>query len=415
VHGSSHDHHAPARAARERRRPDLAARRPAPVPRGAAATGWPVVAGAFLVLMVGYGAIYSYAAFAEEIAAEFGVARASVAVIYALSGGACFFVSALSGPLADRIGARAMAAMGMLAVGLGLMVAATAGSLVEVYVGYGLLIGLGTGCAYVPALAAVQRNFDAHRGLASGIAVSGIGIGTLLVPPLADLLADLGGWRAGFVACGAMAAAVGVAGAMLLGPPPATLKEEIVTAAPLSRGFALAYAGTLLASLPAVLPHALLVSTARDMGLARQEALALLGLIGLGTIAGRFVLAALADSLGRRRVFLACCGGMALSMLVWAFAAQEAALQAFALGFGALQGGFVALLPAFVADRFGARGIGGVLGLLYTGRGIALLAAPPAVAWSFALLDGHEVPLGLVAALGVMGTLLLAAAARRQP
>ena len=90
-----------------------------------------------------------------------------------------------------------------------------------------------------------------------------------------------------------------------------------------------------------------------------------------------------------------------------------AALQAFALGFGALQGGFVALLPAFVADRFGARAIGGVLGLLYTSRGIALLAAPPALAWSFALLDGHAVPLGLVAALGVLGTLLLAAAARR--
>ena len=51
------------------------------------------------------------------------------------------------------------------------MVAATASSLVEIYAGYGLLIGLGTGFAYVPAMAAVQRWFDAHRGLASGIAV----------------------------------------------------------------------------------------------------------------------------------------------------------------------------------------------------------------------------------------------------
>jgi MFS family permease len=201
---------------------------------------------------------------------------------------------------------------------------------------------------------------------------------------------------------------------MLLGPPPVTREEAIVTTAPLSRGFALAYAGTLLASLPSVLPHALLVSTARDMGLARQDAVALLGLIGVGTIVGRFVLAAVADAIGRRAVFLACCAGMALSMLGWALADGQTALQAFALGFGALQGGFVALLPAFVADRFGARGIGGVLGILYTGRGIALLIAPPALAWSFALLDGHELPLGLVAALGVLGTLLLAAAARRR-
>ena len=53
-----------------------------------------------------------------------------------------------------------------------------------------------------------------------------------------------------------------------------------------------------------------------------------------------------------------------------------------------------------------------MLGLLYTSRGIALLAAPPCVAWAFVALDGHEVPLLLVALLGGLGTLLLGAAAR---
>jgi OFA family oxalate/formate antiporter-like MFS transporter len=387
---------------------------PAQGARPGTVQGWPVVAGAFLVLMVGFGAIYSYAAFADEIADEFAVPRGAVAPIYALSGGTCFFVSALSGRLADRIGARATVAIGTLFVGLGLMVAATSGSLVEVYAGYGLLTGLGTGCAYVPAVAAVQGWFDAHRGLASGIAVSGIGIGTVLVPPMADALSVLGTWRAAFVACGVLAGLVGLAGAALLRPPPGA--QEAATPQPPApsrrRGFALAYAGTLLVSLPAVLPHALLVATARDMGLARQDAVALLGLIGLGTIVGRFLLAVAADTLGRRAVFLACCCGMALSMPAWAFAEHAAALQGFALGFGALQGGFVALLPAFVADRFGARGLGGVLGLLYTSRGVALLAAPPCVAWAFVALDGHEVPLLLVALLGGLGTLLLGAAAR---
>ena len=109
--------------------------------------GWVVVAGTFLVLMVGYGAIYSYAAFAEEIGAAFGAERASVAVVFALSGGSCFMISALTGPLADRIGARLLAGTGMLLVGLGFLVAAAAGSLIEIYVGYGLLVGLGVGCA----------------------------------------------------------------------------------------------------------------------------------------------------------------------------------------------------------------------------------------------------------------------------
>jgi MFS family permease len=174
-----------ARLPARRTAPDLVPRsrslrqRPPPLFRG-----WAVVAGAFLVTMVGYGAVYSYAAFAEEIAATFGSSRASVSIIYALSGGSCFFVSALTGPLADHMGARVLAVMGMLLVALGFLIAAAASSLIEVYVGYGVLIGLGCGFAYVPAIAAVQRWFDIHRGLASGIAVSGIGIGTALVPPL---------------------------------------------------------------------------------------------------------------------------------------------------------------------------------------------------------------------------------------
>jgi MFS family permease len=380
----------------------------------AAQQGWRAVAGAFLVLMVGFGAIYSYAAFAEEIGAAFGAGRASVSVVFALSGGACFFVSALSGPLADRLGARVPAAAGMLLVAFGFLVAATANSLAEVCIGYGLLVGLGTGFAYVPALAAVQRLFERYRGLASGFAVSGIGVGTALVPPAAELLAGFGDWRLAFAVSGAACALVGLAGALLLPTERMAEAKAPVPAPPMPAGrdFGLAYGGVLLASLPAVLPHALLVDTARDLGLPRQEALELLGLIGIGTIVGRFMLAALADTLGRRRVFLACCLGMAGCMVVWAAAGQRHQLQAFALGFGALQGGFVALLPAFVADSFGARGVGGVLGVLYTSRGIALLGGPPVFALGVGMLGGHAVPALAAAALGAAGALLLAAVGR---
>ncbi len=367
--------------------------------------------------MAGFGAIYSYAAFAEEIAAAFGASPVSVAFVYALSGGTCFLVSALSGPLADRLGPRVPALVGMMLVALGLLVAATAGSLVEIYAGYGLLIGLGTGFAYVPAMAAVQRWFTTHRGLASGIAASGIGVGTALVPPAAEALQGVFDWRATFVAFGCLVAAVGGLGALLLEPggrrgprgrtPRAAEAAAPARIAPGRRAFALAWIGTLLVSVPATLPHAMLAGTARDVGLARAEALALLGLIGLGTIAGRFLIAAVADAIGRRATFVACCAGMSGSMLVWAFAEDAASLRIFALVFGALQGGFVALLPAFCADSFGARSIGGVLGLLYTSRGVALLVAPPAVA-ALLLGIGHGLPLVAVAALGAAGSLMLA-------
>ncbi len=374
--------------------------------------GWLVVAGAFLVQMVGYGAIYSYSAFAEAIAASFGAARAEVALVYALSGGSCFLVSGLSGPLADRIGARIVALAGMLLLGLGLVIAAGAQSMIEVYAGYGLLIGLGAGFAVVPAMAAVQRWFARHRGLASGIASAGVGIGTVLVPPLAELLGRFGDWRVAFAACGGLAMLVGGAGALMLKPAPMSRPVPQHGAALPRRGIALAYGGTLLVSLGIALPYALLVETARDLGLPPREAVALLGLIGLGSIAGRFVLGALADLLGRGRIFLGCCAAVGASLPLWAMAEGPLALQGFALIFGAAQGGFVALLPAFAADRFGVPRVGTVLGLLYTGRGVALLAAPVGVTLAIAAIGSPAPPLLFVAALVLAGTALLAAGRR---
>jgi OFA family oxalate/formate antiporter-like MFS transporter len=380
--------------------------------RAAAGTdrAWEVVAGAFLVAMAGYRPIYSHAAFAEQMASAFQATGVQIPLVYALSGGACFLVGALTGPLADRIGTRVVAAIGMLLVALGVLVAAAADSLIEVNLGCGLLVGLGARSAYVPAMALVQRWFAQHRGLASGLAVSGIGVGTALVPPGAEALAGFGDWRVAFLGCAGLSAALGLLGASLLRPAPGEAAAQRHLSAPsdllASPGFRRACLGVLLVSLPAVLPHAMLEGLAHRAGLGSSEALALLGLIGLGTVAGRFLLALLADAVGRRAVFLACCAGMSLSMLLWAGAEDEATLQGFAFGFGALQGGFVALLPAFVADRFGPLGLGGVLGLLYTARGLGLIAAPPALAW-VAAGAGAAVALPVVAALGLLGAVAL--------
>ncbi len=377
------------------------------LPQPESAMGWQAVAGAFLVLMTGFGAIYSYAAFAEEIAGSFGAERGAVAVVFALSGGACFLTSALAGPLGDRLGPRTMAAAGMLLVAMGLLLASMARGLPGLCLGYGLLTGIGVGFAYVPAMAAVQRAFVVRRGLASGIAVSGIGIGTALVPPAAEVLAALGDWRVAFLASGIGVAVVGSLGAILL-PAAAAGRVRGHDTAPLPmRDMVLAWLGMLLVSLPAMLPHAALVGSGRDLGLPRAEALGLLGLIGIGTILGRFLLAAVADALGRLHVFLACCATMAASMALWAAADGLWVLRVFALAFGAAQGGFVALLPVFIADRFGTARLGHVMGVLFTSRGIALLLAPPVLMMAMGA-RGLAVPVLAFGGLGLLGTAVLA-------
>lgn len=387
--------------------------------------GWRVVAGAFLVLMVGYGAIYSFSAFAEQIAADFGATRSSVTIIFALNGGMALLVSAVSGPLADRIGARLTASIGMALVGLGLLLASNARSLEEVIAGYGLLIGIGVGFAYVPAVATVQRWFVVYRGTASGIALSGIGVGTALVPPMSEALALLGNWRIAFAICAVLAVATGLAGAALLDRSPESLGlapdgrrrrvrvpvAATVAAPPVpmaSLGFAQLYCGTMLLSVPVAIPYVLAAETALSLGYGLAEGLALLGLIGIGSIAGRFVLAAVADAFGRARVFLGCCAVLAVSMALWAVADNLLHLQIFALVFGAVQGGFVALLPSAVTDRFGGSRAGTVIGVLYTSRALGLFLGPPIVAAGVVHAGSYLVPLMVVAALSLLGVALVA-------
>ncbi|MFN9091082.1 MAG: MFS transporter, partial [Alphaproteobacteria bacterium] len=71
--------------------------------------GWLVVLGAFLVMLVGFGAIYSSSAFAPEIAVSLELERGDAAMVLALSSSVTFFVSAISGPLSDRVGPRPLA------------------------------------------------------------------------------------------------------------------------------------------------------------------------------------------------------------------------------------------------------------------------------------------------------------------
>jgi MFS family permease len=182
--------------------------------------GWYVVASAFAVTFVGFGSAYSFSAFLPPLQHDFAASRGSVSLVFSLAGFLYFALGAVSGPLADRWGARSLAVIGMILVGLGLAVAGIARTLPQVYAAYGLGVGIGIGLSYVPVLGAMQRWFVRRRGLASGFGVAGIGVGTLAVPPIAALSIQAVGWRETYVALGIFAAVVGAGMALLIEDDP---------------------------------------------------------------------------------------------------------------------------------------------------------------------------------------------------
>src|SRR5438093_13022106 len=111
--------------------------------------GWFVVAAAFTVMFLGFGSAYTFSSFVASLERDFGASRGSVSLVFSLAGFLYFGVGMISGPLADRRGARRIAIAGMLLAALGLILAGQSRTLVEVYAAYGLGIGLGLGCAFV--------------------------------------------------------------------------------------------------------------------------------------------------------------------------------------------------------------------------------------------------------------------------
>jgi MFS family permease len=373
--------------------------------------GWFVVAAAFTVTFVGFGSAYTFSAFVESLQREFAASRGSVSLVFSLAGFLYFGLGILTGPLADRFGSRALSLVGMVMVGLGLCCAGMAHTLAQVYVAYGLGMGLGVGCSYVPAVAVVQRWFVKRRGFASGLAVSGIGVGTLVMPPLASHLVGAFGWRHAYVALGVLAILVGVGMASLIENDPhdrglapdgdilqageARPVQEgfAVRAAVRSRRFVGLYAACLICAFGLFVPFVHLVPFALDHGVVQSRAVLLLGAIGVGSTAGRFALGGLADRWGRELTLVLMFAGMALVLMCWILATVYWGMTVVALAYGVVYGGFVAVLPALVMDYFGGRNVSSIIGILYTSVALGTLIGPSAAGFAFDLSHSYTLPI----------------------
>jgi MFS transporter, OFA family, oxalate/formate antiporter len=372
--------------------------------------GWIVVAAAFAVTFIGFGCAYTFSAFVEPLQHEFGASRGSVALAFSLSGFVYFGFGLVSGRLADRWGARRLAMLGMLLVGTGFALASQARNLIEVYLAYGLGVGLGIGCAYVPVVGTVQRWFDLRRGLASGLAVAGIGVGTLVMPPVAAALIELVGWRSAYLFIGIGSAVAGIAVSSLIVSDPrergqypdgtAHSHQQVFTADGMSLreavtcvAFKRMYLACFMASLGAFVPFVHLVPYARDLRVDSGTAAALIAIIGAGSTTGRFFLGSIADRIGRHEFLRITYLGMMLAMLIWAVARSLPWLITFAAVFGVVYGGWVAVLPSVVMDRFGRRNVSAVIGVLYTSVAFGTLIGPTVAGFLFDMTSSYLLPI----------------------
>jgi MFS family permease len=343
------------------------------------AQGWRVVAIAFTAMFTTFGIAYSFGAFLLPVSEELGAGRGATAVAFSLTTLALFAFGGVSGPAVDRFGPRKVLLVGALSLGLGLLLMSRAQSLWHAYLGHGLGVGLAVACSYVPLVAVVGGWFERRRTLAVGIAVSGIGLGTLVGAPVAAALLDTVGWRDAYLVLGVFGVVVLLACAALVRAAAPASGMVAVPLLPRLRNatYARLYAGGLLLSIALFVPFVHLPSYAQAAGVGSVAAATLVGLIGAASVVGRIALGAVAARIGTLRAYQFCYALMAGSFALWLGSPGYPRLVLFTLLLGVGYGGFVALGPPLVAELFGVQGLGGLLGVLYTSAAIGSAVGPP--------------------------------------
>jgi len=372
---------------------------------------WVVVWATFVCLAVIFGVSYSFAAFFENFAKEFAAQRADVSWIFGLCGLVYFVFGAGGGMLADRWGPRMVCMTGMVFIAMGLFLTSLAQSLATVYLSYGLLVGLGIAFVYTPSIACVQPWFNKRRGLASGIASAGVGAGTLVLPVVVSYLLIEVNWREALQMMSAGVLLIGLTAGFLLkrapnlsgntsGPLPGlTLSATLKTPS-----FKWLYMGTLLGAPVMFVPFAHISAAARDAGVPDAQAVGLVGLIGIGSLVGRFAIGWLADRMGRIRTLMLMQGLMGLSYLVWAGAQDPWMFAVFALWFGLSYGSIVSLLPAICMDLFGGRAVSAIIGTLYTGAALGNLLGPVLAGQVFDMTQSYALVIWITLGISAMAT-----------
>lgn len=270
------------------------------------------------------GVIYAWSILKAPLAAELGWSGSQLALNFTLT--MCFFCLGgfVGGLVSKRIGSRLSLFLAAALSGLGFFLSSrvTADGLALLYLGYGVMAGLGIGIAYNVIISTVGAWFPDKKGLCSGVLMMGFGSSALVVGKLASTLIEGPGWRTAFLTVGLALAAVLLVTGVLLRKPGAELQlpsaqkkaaageedfevEDYPTAKMLRRlSFYLAF--LCIVCMSAV--GNTVISFARDLALSvgAQAALAttLVGVLSVCNGLGRIAIGALFDRFGRKKTML---------------------------------------------------------------------------------------------------------------
>jgi MFS family permease len=368
--------------------------------------GWIVVGAGMLITCVSMGSMFTLAVFLQPMSEDTGWSRTGISTAMTIDFVAMGLSAFFWGALSDRHGARIVVLMGGLLLGLGLVLASRATSLLEFQLLFGLIVGVAVGAFYAPLMAVASGWFEHNRSLAVALVSAGMGMGPLTMAPFARWLITNYEWRPAMLVVGLTAALLVVPASLLIRRPPVVLDiappapspargvatpVAALTAAPrMSAGEALRtpqFAALALAHFACCAAHSgpifHMVTYAIGCGIPAMAAVSVYSLAGLSGLGGRLLLGVAADRLGAKPVLVAGLMVQALGAGAYLFVNQLGELYALSIVFGIAYGGVMPLYAILARDYFGAHIMGTVFGAISALASLGMAFGPWAGGWVF--------------------------------
>lgn len=384
--------------------------------------GYIIVAGCFAIQATGIGTHIAFGVFFKPLLADFGWPRAALAGAHSLAFMLMGLLGIFVGRLNDRLGPRVVMTVTAVFFGLGLSLMSTADSLWQVYLFYGVVVGIGLSPVDVIALSTTARWFVRRRSMMSGIVKVGTGTGQLVIPLAASLLITTYGWRSSYVVI-ALFSMLMLAGAGQLlrrdpsqkgllpdgdtqtgsvGSPLGETGLSFHEALKTRQFWTICFINlTIMFSLMMILVH--IVPHAIDLGFPATTAAGVLSTIAGASMVGRLLIGITADRAGIRACMIFCFTLLVLAFLWLRMAKELWMLYLFAGVYGIGHGGHFTLISPLVAEHFGIRSHGLLFGIVLFAGNVGGAVGPVLAGHLFDITGSYSSTFWICAVAGLTG------------
>jgi MFS family permease len=353
------------------------------------------------------GEVYAFSVFKNPLVERFGVGLTPIAIIFSISIVMLGLSAAVFGTWVERAGPRAAMFTAALCWSGGFAIGAlgvATSQLWLVYLGYGVVGGIGLGIGYISPVSTLIKWFPDRPGLATGLAIMGFGGGALIASPLSSTLLEtyasnpVNAIVPSFLTLGAIYLVSMMIGAFVVRLPAEGWQPEGWTPPTEEETGDLQTTADVSASSSIRTPQfwllwtVLFCNVTAGIGLLEQAspmiqdyfaveaaaAAGFVGLLSLANMAGRIGWSSTSDYIGRKPTYMMYLGvGAVLYFVLAAFGASSLVLfllvTVVILSF---YGGGFATVPAYLKDMFGVAEVGAIHGRLLTAWSAAGVAGP---------------------------------------